>query len=255
MITYTASDGLEIPAVLTTPPGGEGPYPLVVLPHGGPQVRDDLRFDWWAQAYAQMGYMVLQPNYRGSAGYGLEFIEAGYDEFGGRMVEDMLDGARHLQSEGLAHAGGFCMAGASYGGYAALMGAILAPEEVACVVAVNPVTEPVSLIGEGLAVDAESLVTFWERYVGDRYMSGEAASEISVVSRAGELAASILVFHGEEDNVVSIDQSQALARSLRGSDQFTFVPLEGDDHYMSRAGSRREVLERSLALFDETIGD
>lgn len=253
MISYQASDGLEIPAVLTLPArAGEadGPFPLIVLPHGGPQVRDDLSFDWLAQAYANMGYLVLQPNYRGSGGYGQDFIQAGYGEFGGRMIEDILDGARHLQQAGLARQGGYCLAGASYGGYAALMGAIRAPGEVACVISMHPVTSPVALIGRAMTADDEVITQYWERYIGPRYMDGNAAGAISPYARAGELTAPTVILHGAEDRTVPLEQGEAMARALRDAPHFTFVVLEGDDHYFNLASSRRRVLEESQRLLN-----
>lgn len=110
---YDASDGLSIPAFLTLPPGktrADGPFPLVALPHGGPFARDTASFDWWAQYYASLGYAVLQPNFRGSSGYGGEFERAGHGEFGGLMIRDIADGAAHLVREGVAREGGYCAA-------------------------------------------------------------------------------------------------------------------------------------------------
>jgi hypothetical protein len=125
-ITYKAADGRIIPAYLTLPRGrvAKG-LPLVVLPHGGPGVRDEPGFDWWAQALASRGYAVLQPQFRGSSGYSLDHLAAGYGEWGRKMQTDLSDGVAHLASQGTVDPKRACVVGASYGGYAALAGATL----------------------------------------------------------------------------------------------------------------------------------
>jgi len=253
---YEASDGLEIEGFLTWPADhdrSDGPLPLVVMPHGGPYARDSARFDWWAQAYASMGYLVLQPNFRGSSGYGESFTRAGYGEFGGKMIEDILDGARSLQADGLAQEGQYCLAGASYGGYAVLMGAIRAPEEVACVIAHSPVTRPLSMIGDAVRSDARGATEFWERYMGSRFMSGENERAMSPGLIAEQIRAPLLVVHGVDDTTVPIEQSDSLASVLNDRADFEYQRIEDDDHYLSRVASRRLLLERSRALLQEHL--
>ena len=253
---YEASDGLEIPAILTLPAGGArdgGPYPLVVMPHGGPQANDTLQFDWWAQAFAAEGYLVLQPNFRGSDGYGQAFIEAGYGEFGGRMIEDMLDGAQALRDAGLAQPGPACFAGASYGGYAALMAALTAPGDVACAVAVAPVTNPLAMLGDRARDRDRTSLAYWEQYIGDRFMDPEAATAISPLRRAGELAVPTLVIHGDADSVVPVDQSRSLASALQERASFDYVEINGGDHSLSQSSDRRLVLERGIDLVNEAL--
>lgn len=255
--TYQASDGLEIEGVLTTPAGwteAAGPLPLILLPHGGPASRDDLDFDWWAQAYASQGYMVLQPNFRGSLGYGVEFQRAGFGEFGDRMIEDSLDGARALQAASLARPGQFCVAGASYGGYAALRAAIMAPEDVGCVVAVAPVTDPVSLLAEARQSGGGVFAyDFWEQYIGDLVFDREEAARISIFRNADALVAPVLLMHGDEDSVVPIEASNALRRNMSSEQAFEFILLEGETHFLELSASRQTLLNRSLALFDEVL--
>lgn len=255
---YQASDGLEIEAILTLPEGWSpeaGALPMVVLPHGGPAARDTLSFDWWAQAYAAEGYAVLQPNFRGSVGYGLSFREAGYGEFGGRMVQDLLDGAEALKAAGVARQAPYCVAGGSYGGYAALMAGIMAPLDVACVVAFAPVTHPSGMLREERNMGSFISYNFWEQYMGDILYDADAANAISVVRRADELTMPTLVLHGAEDGVVPIEESLALSRAIgRGSDHFTFVTLEGESHFLVRQSSRQILLDRSIELMNQTIG-
>jgi len=256
IIAYAASDGMVIPAVLTRPVGwtaDQGPLPLVMLPHGGPASRDSLSFDWWAQAYAQQGYLVLQPNFRGSVGFGVDHKEAGYGEFGHRMIEDILDGARTLQDQGLAQPGPYCVAGGSYGGYAALRAAIMAPEDVGCVVAFAPVTDPAADMGLERRYGSFRAYDFWRQYMGDIAFDADAAAEISITENTERLTMPVLVLHGVDDDIVSVEASRALRRRMREAENFDYVELEDETHFLIHAESRHMLLQRSLALFDQTL--
>jgi dipeptidyl aminopeptidase/acylaminoacyl peptidase len=132
---YKARDGLDIPSYLTLPPGKTPKMlPVVILPHGGPRARDEMAFDWQAQFLANRGYAVMQPNFRGSSGYGRRFEEAGYGQWGLKMQDDITDGVRKLIADGIADPKRICIVGGSYGGYAALAGAAFTPDLYACAV-------------------------------------------------------------------------------------------------------------------------
>ncbi|HPF22824.1 MAG TPA: alpha/beta fold hydrolase [Hyphomonas sp.] len=247
-VSYIARDGLEIPAYLTLPPGksrADGPFPLILMPHGGPEYRDTLAFDWWAQAYAAAGYAVLQPNFRGSAGFGLEFRDAGYGEFGDKMVLDVADGAAWAVEQGISRPGDACAVGASYGGYSALMVALQAPGAVKCVVAVNAVTDPFAMAG---AADSNSFyANYIERYLGaDRFSSASDKLRISPVSRAGEYTVPLQVIASREDGTVPFEQSEMLRRSAGRTADLEFVEIEGEDHYLRTSLGRYNVLLNSL---------
>ncbi|PWE18849.1 hypothetical protein DDZ18_04470 [Marinicauda salina] len=255
--SYEASDGLEIPAYLTLPPGmteEDGPFPLVVMPHGGPQSRDLAVFDWWAQAYASLGYAVLQPNFRGSDGYGQEFIEAGYGEFGGKMIQDNIDGARHLVEAGIAREGGYCAAGASYGGYAALMMSILDSQNVVCVIAVAPVVDAISLLASANETDNEYGMDYWENYIGSLYVSSDEVDQVSAQARAHEIDAPVLLIHGDEDYTVPLSQSEWMEREMEDAGgEVELITLEGEDHYLGKASSRLTILEESRELLERAL--
>ena len=135
VIKYTARDGARIAGYLTLPPGkGKKGLPMIMLPHGGPEIRDYLRFDHWVQFLANRGYAVFQPNFRGSGGYGRAFTEQGYRQYGRRMQDDITDGLKALIADGTADSKRVCIVGASYGGYAALAGGAFTPELYKCVV-------------------------------------------------------------------------------------------------------------------------
>lgn len=247
-ISYAASDGLAIPGYLTLPPGksrADGPFPLVVMPHGGPEARDDAHFDWWAQALAADGYAVLQPNFRGSAGYGFDFTAAGFGEFGGLMVSDVADGAAWAVSEGITSAGGYCAVGASYGGYASLMLGVLDPDAAQCLVAVNAVTDPFR-INADLSSDSQAN-RYWERYMGlDRFDDADLRNRINPAERAGEIRAPVLMLHGEEDTRVPYDQARIFASAMKGRDSFRLVDMAGEDHFLRSTQARFTVLTETL---------
>ncbi|HAQ34428.1 MAG: hypothetical protein CMF74_09775 [Maricaulis sp.] len=252
-LNYDAGDGLDIPALLTLPPGmsqDDGPFTLIVMPHGGPQSRDYATFDWWAQAYAAMGYAVLQPNFRGSSGYGQEFVAAGYGEFGRRMITDSTEGASILAREGIARPG-YCIAGASYGGYAALMAGILDPENVRCIIAINAVTDPHGMLGENYSRGAMIGLDYWERYIGSLYMDRENRTAIAPVSRAREIQAPLLMMHGANDLTVPVEQGRGIERVLRRSPLLTYMEIEAQDHYLTTGTARRRVLAETAAFLAE----
>jgi dipeptidyl aminopeptidase/acylaminoacyl peptidase len=134
-VRYAARDGLSIPAYLTTPVGRDPKgLPLIVLPHGGPFARDKWQYETWVQFLANRGYAVLQPNFRGSTGYGTEYVDRASGEFGRKMQDDLDDGVRWLSDKGLVDAKRVCIMGASYGGYAAMWGAARSPELYRCAI-------------------------------------------------------------------------------------------------------------------------
>jgi len=152
-ISYKARDGTPIPAYLTTPAAKPTtPMPLVVLPHGGSQARDYLMFDWLTQFLASRGYAVLQPQFRGSTGFGDAFREAGYRQWGGLMQDDVTDGVRAMIDQGVADPHRVCIVGASYGGYAALAGAAFTPDLYSCAVSISGVTDLPALMRESVPI-------------------------------------------------------------------------------------------------------
>jgi pimeloyl-ACP methyl ester carboxylesterase len=247
-VSYTARDGLEIPAYLTLPPGktrADGPFPLILMPHGGPETRDTLSFDWWAQAYAAAGYAVLQPNFRGSAGFGLDFRNAGYGEYGDQMVLDVADGAAWAVEQGLSRPGEACVAGASYGGYSALMLPLQQAGAVKCVVAVNAVTDPFGMMGES---DSNSFYSnYIERYLGaDRFASKEDQQRITPIDRTREYSVPVMMIVSREDATVPFKQSENFRRAANGAVDLEFIEIEGEDHYLRTSVGRYNVLLNSL---------
>ncbi|MEL7130580.1 MAG: prolyl oligopeptidase family serine peptidase [Pseudomonadota bacterium] len=254
-VEYAAADGLDIPGYLTLPPGktkADGPFPVVLMPHGGPDASDTAAFDWWAQAYAAAGYAVLQPNFRGSNRYGQAFREAGFGEFGGKMVTDTVDGYTWLVAEGIGTPGGACIAGASYGGYSALMAPLLRSAEIKCSISVNGVTDPMAQMGKhnNAGRQTES-VSYWEQYIGDFYQNAERRAAITPADRVNDYRTPVLLIHGDEDTRVDFDQYQGFTAQAGNASWLTSVVMEGEDHFLFTQNARRQVLENSLAFLAE----
>ena len=249
-ITYTARDGLDIPGYLTLPPGetsGSGPFPLIMMPHGGPEARDTAAFDWWAQAYARQGYAVLQPNFRGSAGYGVAHRNAGFGEFGGKMVDDVIDGAAWAKAQGIATNDGYCVVGASYGGYSALMTAIKDDARVKCAISVNGLSDPFVQISR--FDDTSSTHQYWARYLGaSRFSDASERTTITPRKRAREINTNTLVIHGREDSRVLFDQFTLLKQATDGMANISYVPIDGEDHFLQSSHARFKVLNETLAF-------
>ncbi len=244
-VTYTARDGLTIPAYVTIPPGREwSNLPLVVLPHGGPEARDGGGFDWLAQFVASRGYVVLQPNFRGSSGYGDAFAHAGYGEWGKAMQDDLTDGILYLAGEGLIDTNRVCIFGWSYGGYAALAGATLTPETYRCAIAGAPVSDlPNMLEWERQRYGAEAAASaYWTRNILDwGRLSPNDVTNVSPARLADQALAPILVIHGTNDTVVPYNQSEYMVDALEDAGKSVkLVTLDYADHWLS-GGTPDEV--------------
>jgi dipeptidyl aminopeptidase/acylaminoacyl peptidase len=234
-IKYKAADGLVITGYVTLPRGKPAKnLPLVVLPHSSPEARDEPGFDWWAQAIAARGYAVLQPNFRGSAGFGEAFVTAGDGQWGRKMQTDLSDGARYLASEAIIDAKRVCIVGDSYGGYAALAGAAFEPGVYRCAVSV---AGPSDLRryrewqqNYGRANQNEATRS-WDRFLGAKSADDPSLDAISPADQADKVTIPVLLIHGKDDTVVPFEQSQIMADALaRAGHPATIVTLKNEDH-------------------------
>jgi dipeptidyl aminopeptidase/acylaminoacyl peptidase len=255
-IHYAARDGLSIPAYLTLPPGVDEPsgLPLVVLAHGGPAARDVAGFDWWAQALASRGYAVLQANFRGSTGYGRAFLEAGYGEWGRKMQTDLSDGVRWLAAEGVIDPARVCIVGASYGGYAAMAGLALDGEVYRCGVSVGGVSDLRRMVNWEARNERyrdSQTVRYWNRFMGAAQLNDRALDDLSPARLAASVDSPLLLIHGRDDTVVPIEQSRAMAEALRRADKpVELVELPGEDHWLSRSATRRQMLAETVRFLE-----
>lgn len=255
---YPARDGREIPGYLTLPPGRAAKnLPLVVMPHGGPEARDYIAFDWWAQFLANRGYAVLQPNFRGSAGYGEDFTAAGFHQWGLKMQDDLADGVAKLAADGIADPKRACIVGASYGGYAALAGAALSPDAYACAVSVAGVSDLDAMLREEerLHGDDSVAMSYLQSRVGDRSADSARIAATSPALQATAIKIPILLLHGAQDTTVPVAQSETMRAALVAAHKtVTFIALESDDHYLDLAETRARVLSEIEKFLAANIG-
>jgi dipeptidyl aminopeptidase/acylaminoacyl peptidase len=250
---YTARDGTQLFGYLTIPaePAGNPP-PLVVMPHGGPELRDHHEFDRLAQLVASAGYLVFQPQFRGSYGFGREFAEAGYGQWGDLIQSDITDGARDVLARGLADPGRVCAVGWSFGGYSALMQAILEPDMYRCIIAgAAPTDLPVMLdwIGE----DGGDVLEYFHRAMGDPRTDMDRLIAFSPARRAAEIRAPVLLLHGRRDGVVPVEQSELMAEALSAVNaDHNFVPHLGN-HGISTDSQWTHVATRITLFLHEHL--
>ncbi|MFW2851518.1 alpha/beta hydrolase family protein [Sphingomonas sp. TX0543] len=248
-VSYRAADGTVIPAYLTLPPGSDGKnLPAIVLPHGGPAARDEWGFDWLAQFFAARGYAVLQPNFRGSAGYGQAWFEKNGFQSWRTAIGDVNDGGRWLQQQGIAAPGKLAIVGWSYGGYAALQSAVLDGDLFKAIVAIAPVTDLDSLREESRRFVNFVLV---DRFIGN----GPHIREGSPARNAAAIKAPVLMFHGDRDANVGIAESRLMATRLRDAGKkVELVEFKGLDHQLDDSSARAEMLDKADKFLRASLG-
>jgi dipeptidyl aminopeptidase/acylaminoacyl peptidase len=248
-VQVKASDGAMIPAYLTLPPKSLGKnLPALVMPHGGPGARDEWGFDWLAQYFAQRGYAVLQPNFRGSTGYGDQWFKDNGFQSWKLAIGDVNDSGRWLVSEGIADPSKLAIFGWSYGGYAALQSGVVAPDLFKAIVAVAPVTDLAELKRQYTNTSAQ-------RVIRDFIGSGPHIREGSPAQNAGAIKAPVMMFHGELDVNVRLIESKLMEDKLKSEGkpvQLTVYPKL--DHYLYDAAVRADMLGKSDAFLRASMG-
>jgi dipeptidyl aminopeptidase/acylaminoacyl peptidase len=241
VITYPAADGTQIPAYLTLPPGVEDPkgLPAIVMPHGGPDHRDKWGFEWQAQYFAHRGFLVLQPNFRGSAGYGEDWFARNGFRSWQVSVGDVCDGARWLLAQGMTDASKLAIFGWSYGGYAALQANVMDPDLFKASVAVAPISDLATLKNQGRAYSSSNVQA---DYIG----SGPHIKEGSPAQNPKMFKAPVLIFHGEADMNVEVGQSRRMDRELSAAGKSSeLVVYPGLAHDLYDGTARADLLRRS----------
>jgi dipeptidyl aminopeptidase/acylaminoacyl peptidase len=248
-IRYRAADGTMVPGYLTLPPGSDGRgLPAIVFPHGGPDARDEWGFDWLAQYFAHRGYAVLQPNFRGSAGYGDSWFQENGFQSWRTAIGDVNDAGRWLVSEGIADPAKLAIVGWSYGGYAALQANVLDPALFRAAVAIAPVTD-LNLFKEDRRFWSDFAMT--RDYVG----SGPHIRAGSPAQNAEAIRAPVLLFHGDLDRNVGIAQSRLMRDRLQSAGrQVELVVFPGLDHQIEDSEARARMLRESDAFLRRSLG-
>ncbi|MGE0180573.1 MAG: alpha/beta fold hydrolase [Sphingomonas sp.] len=248
-VSYPSRDGLTINGYLALPPGGTGRnLPLVVLVHGGPFARASWTFDAEVQFLASRGYAVLQPNFRGSTGYGRAFVERGYGQFGAGMIDDVEDGVEWLIRDGVVDRARVCIMGASYGGYAALMAPIRSPDRYRCAISMAGIGDIRAMLRyDRRMLSATRYARDWQRRV--RGEEGIDLDAISPLRHADRLRIPVMIAHGELDTNVPPSQSRDMLAALTRAGRYVssvFYPKAG--HGFSNPEESIDYLRRVEAF-------
>jgi dipeptidyl aminopeptidase/acylaminoacyl peptidase len=247
-IRYKARDGTSIAAVLTLPKGREAKaLPLIVLPHGGPYgVRDSETYDWWVQFLAIRGYAVVQPNYRGSGGYGRSFEKLGDGKWGSTMQDDLNDVVTHLATIGTADPKRVCMAGGSYGGYAAMRAAQRDPSLFRCAISFAGVSDlPAIKSRDSSFFYGKQSRAYWKDVAPD-------LNAVSPINFPDQFGTPILIVHGAKDKRVAVSQSRRMADKLKAAGKpHRYIEQPEGDHHFTRGADRVQFLEEMDAFLKQ----
>jgi len=251
LITYQARDGKEISAVLTLPKGNARDLPFVLLPHGGPHGPYDTisRIDTDAKVLASHGYAVLQPNFRGSGGYGLDFEKAGFRNWGTTMIDDMTDGTMHLVKEGIVDQDRMCVYGGSYGGYAALQSVIREPDLYQCTIGFVGVYDLDMMFVEGDIPERKSGLNYLAKVLPP---AGPERDFQSPVKNVDKLKVPVFIIQGEEDRRVPKEQAFALRDALDAKGHpYEWMMKAGEGHGFYKPENNVERWEAMINFLDK----
>jgi len=255
-VTFLTRDEVKVRMYLLLPPGYEKgkKYPLIVMPHGGPQSRDYFHYDDFAQFIATRGYIVAKPNFRGSTGYGREFEEAGYRQWGGIMQDDLQDAAKFLIQKGFADPQKVCLVGGSYGGYAALMGMVKHSDFYHCAVSLNGVTNLIAQVkyDEERFKNYKNLVARVHLTLGDPSKDKVNLKANSPSSNIDKMTKPVLIIAGTSDWVVRYYQSKSLAKKLKKLDRpVEYMEVDNAHHNIFNLRDDRKNIYMKVAQFLE----
>lgn len=247
-VSYAAGDGAMVPAYLSLPPGKEAKnLPTIVMPHGGPSARDEWGFDWLTQYLVAKGYAVLQPNYRGSAGYGDDWMDKNGFQGWRTSIGDITAGAKWMVSQGIADPSRMAILGWSYGGYAALQSAVTEPDLYKAVVAIAPVTDLDLLKQEAEGFTNSRLVA---RFIG----SGPHVKVGSPLQNVRSISRPVLLFHGERDFNVGVNHSRRMDKALQAAGKKSELHLYPDlEHSLVDSQVRIKMLGRIGSFLEEEM--
>jgi dipeptidyl aminopeptidase/acylaminoacyl peptidase len=209
-------------------------------------------FDWWAQAMASRGYAVLQPQFRGSDGFGWTHLSAGFGEWGRKMQTDLSDGVRYLAAQGTIDPRRVCIVGASYGGYAALAGAALDKGVYRCAVSFGGVSDLKRMVGYSRSREGASALRYWDRFMGAKDLGDPVLAKYSPALQAAGADIPVLLIHGKDDTVVPLAQSKEMADALRRAGKPVDLIVQNNaDHWLSLGATRFQTLQATVAFLEK----
>jgi dipeptidyl aminopeptidase/acylaminoacyl peptidase len=248
--TFKARDGLTLHGYITSP-AGTGPYPMVVIPHGGPTARDTWEFDSEAQLFANRGYAVLQVNYRGSGGLGNEFERKGYNEWGGKIQDDITDATRWAIDQKIAIPDRIGIYGSSFGAYSALEGVIREPELYRCAVGYAGVYDLELMSETGDIPRSKIGKSYLQKVLG---IDKDILHAWSPAYTADKIQVPVFLIHGKEDWRADFEHAKKMKSALEKNNKvFEWIALGKEGHGVQDEDTRKEVYERILAFIDKYL--
>lgn len=251
---FKASDGMELEAILTAPKGVDMHHlPMVLIPHGGPiGVKDDWFFDYDAQFLANRGYLVLQVNYRGSGGRGVDFQEAGYLKWGTRIQQDLIDGVAWAVKQDFADKDRVCVYGASFGGYSAMMTTIRAPGMFKCAVGYAGIYDLKMMYKKGDIRDSKSGRSYLHTVIGRDDADLDANSPVKLADKIG---VPVFLVHGEDDQRAPFAQAKAMRAALDAAHKpYEWMSKPGEGHGFYSEKNNIELYDKLQAFLEKYIG-
>jgi dipeptidyl aminopeptidase/acylaminoacyl peptidase len=250
LVTYTARDGTKIEGYLTRPLGMDKPVATILHPHGGPGAREMDGFDYWTAFFANRGYAVFRPNFRGSSGYGYAFAQSQMKGWGLTMQDDLTDAAKWLVEQKVADPERMCIVGASYGGYAAQMAAVKTPELFKCAISFAGVS------------DLKRLVRGSRHYLNRKFVKqqiGDDSDDLESRSpyyQADKITIPLLLIHGEDDRVVDVEQSRNMLEELEDMGKTVeYIEFAKGDHNLSLQRNRHTTFKAMETFLRRHLGE
>lgn len=249
---YKAADGMNIPTLVTIPRGKAAALtdlPAVMMPHGGPESHDVIGFDWMAQAFAEQGFVVIQPQFRGSSGFGAQHLLAGRGEWGKKMQSDLRDAVEHLTKEKIIDKRKLCIVGWSYGGYAALAGAAFDGDFYRCAVSINGVADVTRMLKQEQREEnrAFDVYSYWQHVIGNGEVDKAFTDSISPALFADQVEVPVMLIWSNEDKIVLPDQSERMWKALRKAKKpVERLIIKGEGHSFDEAENREKALDSMI---------
>ncbi|UTW59609.1 S9 family peptidase [Kordiimonas sp. SCSIO 12603] len=252
-VNVPTRDDDAVPTYITVPNGIETPknMPTIILPHGGPYgVRDDAHWNYWTQFYASRGYLVVQPNFRGSGGYGDHHYAKGVKQWGGLMQDDVTDATKWVIDQGYTDPEKVCIVGWSYGGYASLMGPIKEPGLYKCAISINGVANLPRL----KVTDKKSTIggSAWIKRMGHEDKNDR---DVSPYHRATEFNIPVMLIATKDDARVPYEHSADMHKALKKQGtKSEYILFEEGGHSMYTSDNRKKMLEATEKFLKEHLG-
>ncbi|MEW6983802.1 alpha/beta hydrolase family protein [Colwelliaceae bacterium 6471] len=248
-ISYKARDGLEIEGYVSLPYAGVAKTnAAIIIPHGGPMARNYGGFDWFSEFFASRGYTVLQPNFRGSSGYGFKFQMASIQQWGGAMQDDLEDAAHWLVDNYEIDKSKVCIVGASYGGYAALLAAVKQQKTFRCAASFAGVSDLEYIVRKARKFTNYKVV---QKQIGS---DSDKLEEYSPINFAEEINIPVMLIHGDKDRVVDVEHSRKMYEELLDHDKKAeYIELENGNHYLEIENNRVKTLTSFARFLDKNL--